>query len=419
LTCRPSRRGAGAILLLAFAPVAASAITGFEVEEPVEGLPIRHIEVRALNLFEPAPAGRLRPLYRLVNRLHLTTRPGVIREQLLFRRGEPWSESRGRETARALRNLDILEPVRLEARRAGDSVDVRVETRDAWTTAPQLAIEGGGGQHFLAVSVVERNLFGLAKSINFVYDETPEGVFRSVGYRDPALGGSRWRLGINGGTGSEGAAQSFELAQPFYAEDAPQSQGLRWSRNTSVARLYQDGAEVAEFDRRVEDAEAWWGRGVRRGVAIWRLSGVFVLRDRRWSPSRLAPGAPAAFDGPEENRRTRLLGLEGRWWRPDFREWTGVDRLGSIEDIDLGSSLRLTTGFSPSALGASGSEGYGAVRAEQGGSQGVWGFGAAVVERGSAAGILGAVAGAMGPAPAPSPRAGVLRPGGARTPHAA
>ena len=358
--------GAGAMLLIA--PAFAFAASTPPSDAAVEGLIIRRVDVQPLNLFEPLPGGPLRPMYRLANRLHITTRPRVIRQQLLFRRGEPWSRARGEETLRVLRALDILEPVRLETRQVGDSVDVKVVTRDSWTTAPQVSFEAGGGQHFFSFSVVERNLFGLAKSISFAYDHTPEGVYRSLAFHDPAFGGSRWSLGVSTGTGGEGVTQSFELARPFYAEDTRQAFGFRTALRTSVARLYERGQEAAWFDRRVEEIDAWWGRGVRRGPTIWRLSALTLLRTRRFGPSQLMPGADPGFGGGEENRRARLVGLDGRWWRPDFREWTGVDRLGTVEDIDLGPSLQLVSGLSPRGLGATRTEGYASARMEIGGS---------------------------------------------------
>ena len=363
---RALRGSAGAIVMLAIAPAFACGATGFEAPEQVEGLPIRRIEVVTRNLYDPVPPGRLGPLLRLTNRLHATTRGGVVRSHLLFAPGDPWSGARGQETARTLRALDILEPVRLEAHRAGDSVDVRVETRDAWTTAPEFAIESGGGQQFVTVAVVERNLLGLGKSLAFAYHETPEGVSRSTSFQDPGVRGSRWRAGISGDTGSEGARQSVEAILPFYAEDAPRSYGVRWSRVTSVARLFMEGEEAAAFDRRREEGELWWGRGARRGGTIRRLTGTFLLRNLRFGPSRTDSAAPGGFEGGEENLRTRLLSLEARWWRPRFHEWTGIDRLGSIEDIDLGPSLRLIAGASPSWLGASASEAYAAVRLDHG-----------------------------------------------------
>lgn len=336
------------------------------MEGSPEGLPIRRIELVVRNIYDPQPPGRLGPLYRLANALHVPTRPGTVESALLLRPGGPWSRERARETARALRALGIFETRSIEARQAGDSVDVTVETRDNWTTQPEFALESADGQNFTSLALVERNLLGFGKEIRLIYRETPEGTTRSAGYHDPNVLGSRVRLSVLGGTGTEGAHQGFDAAAPFYAEDVPYAYGVRWSRITSIVRLFESGVEQAAFDRRLEEAEVQWGRGVRRSSGIYRLTGSFLARDRRFGPSRLEPGAPAAFGGGEENLHLRRVAVEIRWWRPAFSERQGVDRLGGIEDVDLGASVAVSGGFSPRWLGGTADEGYAAARLDGG-----------------------------------------------------
>src|SRR2546428_3421737 len=62
-----------------------------------EGLPIARIDVQARNIFDPLPDGRLAPLFALANRLHIRTREQTVREQLVLRPGDPWSDARGHE----------------------------------------------------------------------------------------------------------------------------------------------------------------------------------------------------------------------------------------------------------------------------------------------------------------------------------
>ena len=345
-----------------------------------EGLPIRRVEIVVHNLYDPLPPGRLRPLYRLANALHLKTRDGTVRNQLLFQPGDRWSEARGRESARALRSLGIIEPSPFIVTRVGDSVDVELHTRDDWTTQPEFAIESAGGEGFTNIAMVERNVLGFGKTVNFSYRETPEGITRSASYHDPNLFGSRMRLAAAAGTGTDGASQGFDAAVPFYSEDAPLAYGVRWSLITSVARLFRDGQESAVFDRRIEETEVHWGRGTKRGKTVLRLSGSFMVRDRRFGASRVQPEAPQEFVGGEENLHQRQFGIEGRWWRPDFGEWQGVDQLGGVEDIDFGESITLMAGYSPHWLGANADEGFAGVRLGAGGRVGSGAFGQVHVE---------------------------------------
>src|SRR5262245_52240701 len=158
--------------------MAAAADTG--AAGAAEGRPIRRIRIEARNIFDPLPQGALRPVCRLANRVHVRTRDGTIRDQLLLREGQPWTQERSREAARHLRTLDFLEPRRLEASVAGDSVDVHLETRDVWTTQPEFDFERASGRQFGSFAFTERNLFGLGKSVSLAYHEDPIGISRSI-----------------------------------------------------------------------------------------------------------------------------------------------------------------------------------------------------------------------------------------------
>jgi hypothetical protein len=89
---------------------------------------------------------------------------------------------------------------------------------------------------------------------------------------------------------------------------------------------------------------------------------------------------PEAFLGGEENVHERRWGGDVRWWRPAFVKLEGVDRLGGIEDVDLGPSARLIGGFSPRWLGATADEGYLGARLDGGLSAGAHAFGMASLD---------------------------------------
>jgi hypothetical protein len=365
----------GLVAAIAFAAAAPATAQTRGSADTLEGRPIRHIGIVARNIYEPVPDGPLRPVYRIANALHIRTRPSTIRQALIMRPGDRWSSLRAGENKRALRDLDILEPVRLEPIACGDSVDVLLETQDDWSTLSEFAIQSAGGESFTSISLTERNLMGWGKSVSGVYREAPEGITRETAYLDPNLFGSRMRVAFHAGRGSEGASQGFDVGVPFYAESTPQSFGLRWNLSTTVARLFQSGEEAAEFDRRLEETEVFWGQGFPIHRDIVRLTGSLLIRERRFGPSRLDPGAPAAFGGGEDNVRERRWGMEARWWRPGYVERVGVDRLGGVEDVDLGPSFRVIAGYSPRWLGATADEGFFGLRFSGGLAAGSRSFG--------------------------------------------
>src|SRR5438093_12215969 len=76
-------------------------------------------------------------LARLANRLHVTTRAGVIRRTLLVNPGDRYDSARVAESERALRALYVFSRVRMDTTRLDGRLALRVATTDGWSTKPQ------------------------------------------------------------------------------------------------------------------------------------------------------------------------------------------------------------------------------------------------------------------------------------------
>jgi hypothetical protein len=338
------------------------------------GAPISKVHLVVREIFEPVPEGPFSSILRLANTLHVRSRDATVRSHLLFRAGDRWDPEVARENARNMRALEFLEPLHIGAKPNGDSVVVTVETRDVWSTLIEFDLEGVGGEGFGSVAFSERNLFGFGKEVTLSYNETPGGVLRGGFYRDPAVGASRVRMQLSANTGSAGIANAYYLGVPFYSIETPRSVLSEGSRVTSVARLYQGGDEVAHFDRKEERILVTWGERLPVPESVWRLWGSFFLNDRRFGPTVAEPGAPPEFVGGEENLRIRRLSAVMQLWQPNYVERLLVDRMGSIEDYDLGPGVTVEAGYSPQGLGGTADEGFVRVEADAGGAAGP-GFG--------------------------------------------
>jgi hypothetical protein len=332
-------------------------ITAASTVDP-SGLPIGKIEVHTRNIFDPAPGTLTAPFFSLANALHVRTRASTVRSHLLFEPGDAWNPDRAGETARNLRQLDFLLPEQIEPVVEHDSVRVIVGTRDLWSTLLDFNIERGGGQTSGSFSFTERNLLGFGKEMILGYSQDPTGISRQASYHDPAFGGGHARLRLAGATGTDGASNSFSLGIPFYSLDTPSSWISEGDRVTSVVRLFERGSEVARLDRRVESLKLTAGRGHHVGQVIHRLTGSFLMFNRRLGATTLQPGAPADFAGGEDNLRIRRFSGALRIWRPDYIERTFISEMGPIEDFDVGQSAEVELGYSPAFLGGTADEAY-------------------------------------------------------------
>jgi hypothetical protein len=135
---------------------------------------------------------------------------------------------------------------------------------------------------------------------------------------------------------------------------------------------------AASFPGSRESVDLFAGTGRRAADGtIQRFVASFELRDRTLGSPVLEPGAPVAFSGPTDDLRIRRLAGEMRLWRPRYEVHRGIEQMDRDEDVDLGWSLQLKTGFSPHALGSTADEGFWRARLDLGHDAGALGFGLA------------------------------------------
>lgn len=341
-----------------------------------EGLPIRNVEVRCLDIFDPVPPGYFSPAYRLANRLHVRTRPGTVRSQLLFAPGEPWRAERVLETTRLLRDLEYLEPERVSSRAVGDSVDIEVITRDQWTTHPELNLERGGGQTFGAIGFTERNLLGLGVGLSFAVRNEPAGHSHSLDLKARRVFATPLEATFHAGTGSAGVTNAFSLREPFRSLDDTRSWGVSARRATTDQLLFYKGKVAARFPFESVQYSVEYGVGERQPSGLVRRAtlGLHVL-DRHYGVTVPEPGAPAVFPGARERLDLHYVSGRVTWWQPHFIERRGVEMFDPIEDFDVGPLLSVETGLALRTFGSTADEGLVRMRLDAGRETRRFGFG--------------------------------------------
>lgn len=329
----------------------------------LEGRPISRVSTVPRNIWDPVPQGPLSRVYAFGNRLHVRTRSSTVRANLLVEEGEPLDLRRVAESERVLRSLRFLSPESVLVRLRGDSVELAFHTRDHWTTHPELNLESGGGRVYGSTSFTERNFLGRGWGLSASYREDPVGITRGLSVSNPHAFGSVWRTAFSAATGTAGKSNAFALEHPFQGEEGTHSIGVRWSRISSEAQLFDRGSLAARIPRRTEEAEVWWGIGHRTPSGLVRRARAIVtVLDRRLEPSLLEQGADPEFEGGHDDLRQRRVGADLRLWRPRFVQRRGINRFDRVEDFDLGPSLTIEGAFAPKAFGGTVDEGHARVR---------------------------------------------------------
>jgi len=142
---------------------------------------IDSVEIRSENVFDLAEPKYDNFLFRLANKTHFVTRPGVIRRELLLKKGDMYDTALVSETVRNLRALPFLlkTEIRLDTGRGGESIMV-VNTSDKWTTTGGVSFHRTGGRDDLRIGIKENNFlgYGIFMSHNFLIVENDRDYYQ-------------------------------------------------------------------------------------------------------------------------------------------------------------------------------------------------------------------------------------------------
>lgn len=314
------------------------------------GLLIGEIVIDNGDVFDTELPEENNALFRLANKLHLETRPEIIRDQLLFKSGEPFSARAVRESERILRANDYLFDARITPLRVHEGkVDVLVRTKDVWTLKPGVSFGRSGGENSTGFEFEESNLLGRGKEFELAYAKDVDRQTKRLRYFDPHLVGTWSRLGLQYEDNSDGSLREFSLDRPFYSLDARWTAGVQiadWDRIDSRYNL----GEVVDKHRRVEErVEAFWGwsNGLRNGWAHRIVLGAAYDHDGFKPVSDPLSAYPQPAD-----RTLAYPYVEHQWVQDAFEERRNQDQIERTEDVYTGKFLTMRLGYAARELGS-------------------------------------------------------------------
>ena len=251
--------------------------SGAELE--AAGAVIGEIHVTVGDIFDPSIRSENHWLYRTANKLHINTRQSVVRDQLLFKSGEPYVQRVVQESERILRDNDYLydawvRPVSYD----GKTVDLEVRTRDTWTLNPGINYSRQGGQNSSSVELEERNLLGNGQKLAFGWSNGVDRTSLDFEFFDPHFLSTWTRFGVAYSDADDGSTKAFRLDRPFYALDTQRAGGLYLFDSIRNEPRYAYGQSVGEFEQDEQFAEAYggWSQGWDNGwVRRWTAGATY------------------------------------------------------------------------------------------------------------------------------------------------
>lgn len=340
------------VWLLSFPAAAAEAPanslpSGPELER--SGAIVGEIHIDAQNIFDLSDPRENKALYRAANAIHVQTQERVIRQRLLFRSGDRYSERLLQESERILRAARYLydASVRPIAWHNG-RVDIAVKTRDVWTLNPGVSFGRRGGTNSYGFELEEINLLGTGTALSLSHKSSVDRDRNEIEYQNPHLAGTWATLRVRYANNSDGSAHGFVLDRPFYALDTRWAAGVAAGTDKRIDSLYDRGKIVDAFqvDQRGAGASWGWSSGLKNGWARrWRVGWTFD--DHQFEP---APGWSGAL--LPEDRKLVYPWISFELVQDDFGKYINHDQIGRTEDFHLGTSWHALLGWSDSAFGA-------------------------------------------------------------------
>ncbi len=201
--------------------------------DSVSGAYIRHISVETDAPIPLPSAGAW------LTSLRRRTETAVVARQLLFSPGDHLDSARVAETLRRLRDQRLYADILLTVTRCanGDTVDLALATRDAWTLRPIARVVPPAT---VSLGVEDRNLLGTARTVLVSNDQTAHGHGGTAQVVDP------WLFGQD----LIGAARYSEVAGTHLARGSVRTHERstfdRWRMDAAVARQHFSDSVATE-----------------------------------------------------------------------------------------------------------------------------------------------------------------------------
>ena len=283
---------------------------------------------------------------RLANALHVTTREGTIRRELLLGPGEPFDSARAAESARNLRRLGVFRRVRVDTVTTDAGLALRTVTDDGWSTKADLRFGSTGNQLTWTVGLYEDNLLGTATQLAVEHRDTPDRTTNDFLFQRSRL---LWdRLFVRGEyqDRSDGWRTAGQLGLPWLrTETRGRAFVTAFARDERVLRFVGGETTAADSVRRVETVvrgEVGWAPRatpegyLRLGLAAQVHRNDIVPWGAGGGVGRTVAGAAEAW---VEMSAVRFQVLQG------FRTFV------QQEDIDLSTTARIGLAVAPAGWG--------------------------------------------------------------------
>ncbi|MBI3548729.1 MAG: hypothetical protein HY078_06720 [Elusimicrobia bacterium] len=320
---------------------AAGAAGAAPVPKEWAGKRIASITIRAYNVFEREEAKDPKPLYWIADRIHKTTRPWVIRQELLFKEGDPFNPDLIAETERNIRDLPYVRAASITAKmNKASEIDIVVRSYDAWSLSIIADFSRAGSQNKGKLGIADMNLMGQGLSMGLEHRRSGGAPGWAWSAKDAALWGRKVEYSL--AARNEPGTRNYFAAvdRPFFASSVRTAWGVSGGYTDTSASSYLGDALQGSARKRQSEAEAHFGVSLATSTA----------RVRRVKAGILHRNVDYTLSGPSDLppvERLNFLSLAGDIQEYNFIKELQIQKFSHVEDINLGWSLQPEVHWSP------------------------------------------------------------------------
>jgi hypothetical protein len=315
------------------------------------GAKIGAIRIANQDIFDLDDPKENNALFRLANKLHIQTRPGVIERSLLLKTGEPLSVRLIDETERLLRANRYLYDVSIRPIAYQDGVaDIEVLTRDTWSLDAGFSVGRAGGANSSRFSVREYNLLGTGVYVSFGRTNTVDRSGNEFQIQHNHAFDGWTALRYSQADNNDGKRREASVQRPFYALDSRWAAGASASKDDRVDAVYAAGVIASQYRHRLNLAEAFggWSEGLISGWTQRYSLGLTARSDAY----RLEPGRVAPMQLPSDQKIVAPF-FRYEVVEDDFEKLRNRNQMGRPEFFALGFASTLQLGRALKSFGSS------------------------------------------------------------------
>ena len=307
----------------------------------LEGKKIRHIEFNTKSVFDKDDPDENNSLYMFLNKLHVNTRPTVIRTQLLFREGEQFNQQKVEESERILRKRPYLSDAYILPKTiCAEQVDIMVITQDSWALEPQVSVskESQGTESGFAIS--DGNIMGTGTEFTVGYEQNNDRNLISYDISNPHIFNSQISTRLYYADTSDGRDTIVKIEHPFYSLETPWATGFYTQDVTQELRIRHGDEEINRFRYQSMFNEAYFGLATDiqdTHTQRW-IVGISNEEDNFFAMEKTLQLVP-------QNRKTVYPWIEYQYLENRFGVFKNVNQIQRPEDIAIGQNFRLRFGY--------------------------------------------------------------------------